>query len=175
MGDFDLLDDLLGQAQFDFVTSAFGVIMAPDPGRTLLGLVRRLADGGQIAVAGWEPGGVFMVPEAMLELLPERRQMPDPALWTTEVGRLAAGSGCELLSTTAAELPIPFRTVEDAATQLERWAGGWAQVLEALDSAGVGGVARARFVDHLAGFATETASGIALSARYRTSLLALST
>ena len=69
------------------------------------------------------------------------------------------------------ELLVPFASVEDAAEQLQRWSGGWAQLFENFDGLGVGREARTRFVDHLAGFSTNVDDGIGLRARYHTSVL----
>ncbi|MEM9712752.1 MAG: class I SAM-dependent methyltransferase, partial [Actinomycetota bacterium] len=171
IGDFDRLDVILGETGFDVITSSFGVIFAPDPSSTLAGLRQLLAPGGVIGVAGWDPDGVFVVPESMLELLPERPAMPDMATWTTAIGSLAERAGCEVLSSEAGELVIPFGSVDDGAEQLERWSGGWGQLLELFDSIGVGDDARARFVDHLDAFSSDGDSGIVLHATFHTSVL----
>lgn len=171
VGDFDRLDEVLGSQQFDVVTSSLGVIFAPDPPATLAGLGRRLAPGGVIGVVGWDPDSVLMVPESMLELLPERPAMLDMGTWTTGIATLCEGSGFQVASTAAEDLIIPFASAADAADQLERWSGGFAQMLATFDGLGVGDEARARFVDHLDGFATPADDGIGLRARYHVSVL----
>ena len=171
IGDFDHLDHVVGDAEFDVITSAFGVIFAPNPAATLAGLERRLAPGGSIGVAGWGPDGVFVVPASMLDLMPERPRMPDMESWTMGITSLCEGTGLEVVSTAVGELIIPFASVEDAAEQLERWSGGWAQLFEMFDGLGVGREARARFVDHLASFSDPTDLGIGLHACHHASVL----
>lgn len=169
--DFDRLDDGVADADFDVITSAFGVIFAPDPGATLRQLERRLRAGGHTGVVGWDPAGVFVVPESLLELLPEGGAMPDMSTWTTRIADLCDGSSSEVVATFVDELRIPFDSVEDAADQLERWSGGWAQLLEMFDGMGAGVDARFRLHEHLASFATSFATGIELEALYHTSVL----
>lgn len=171
IGDFDRLDDVVVEAEFDAITSAFGVIFAPDPPATLAGLGRLLGTGGLIGVTGWDPDGVFVVPDTLLDLLPERPAMPDMSTWTTAVGPLAEAGGFEVVSTDADELVIPFASVEDSAEQLERWSGGWAQLFEGFDALGVGHEARARLVEHLASFSMSSGGGIGLRARLHTTVL----
>jgi SAM-dependent methyltransferase len=176
VGDFDHLDDALGESpaveeQVDVMTSAFGLIFSPDPAATLAQLEPRLAVDGVIAVAGWDRDGVFVVPESLLELLPERPMMPDMGAWTTGAAALCAGSPFDVAGLATDELLIPFESVPDAAAQLERWSGGWAQMFDGFDALGVGGDARARFVDHLEAFSTSTDDGIGLRATYHVSVL----
>lgn len=171
LGDFDLLDAVLGEESFDAVTSSFGVMFAPDPVATLADLSRRLLDSGLLAVAAWDPEGVFMAPESMLELMPERPAMPDMGLWTTRIDDLAVAAGSRLVSRDVASLSVGFASTADAAEQLERWSGGWTQLLEMFDGLGVGADARRRFVEHLAAFARPDGAGVALDARYHTSVL----
>ncbi|MEO1059934.1 MAG: class I SAM-dependent methyltransferase [Actinomycetota bacterium] len=171
IGDFDRLDEVIGDAVFDVITSSFGVIFAPDPPTTLAGFDRLLAPDGLVGVTGWDPDGVMMVPDTLLELLPQRPVMPDMSTWTTAVGPFAADGGFEVAAAVADDLVIRFASVADAAEQLERWSGGWAQLLETFDSLGVGGEARARLVEHLAAFSTTQEKGIGLCARFHTSVL----
>ena len=171
IGDFDELDGQVSSDPFDVITSSFGVIFSPDPSATLSGLGRLLASGGVIGVAGWDPAGVFIPSQSLIELFPERPPMLDMSPWTTEIESLCAGTSFDVAATHDDELLIPFASVADAADQLERWAGGWAQLFEAFDGAGVGAEARSRFVDHLASFAVVGDGGIQLRARYHVSVL----
>lgn len=176
VGDFDRLDETLNETPFaddrvDMMTSSFGLIFAPDPAATLAQLEPWLAIDGVIAVAGWDRNGVFVVPESLLELLPERPRMPDMGAWTTGAAELCAGTPFDIVDVTADELLIPFASVSDAAEQLERWSGGWAQLFDGFDALGVGDDARARFVDHLEAFSTSTDDGIGLRAVYHVSVL----
>lgn len=175
VGDFDRLDDLghVGDTTFEVITSAFGVMFAPDPAGTLAGLTRRLVDGGLLGVTCWNSDGVMAAPGTVLDLLPERPPVPDWSLWTTRIGDLCADTPCEVVVSHDDELIIPFASVADCADQFERWSGGWAQLFEALDGLGVGGDARHRFREHVEAFSTETAEGIGLRARYHTSVLRL--
>lgn len=169
-GDFDRLDDLLGDTTFELATSSFGVIFAPNPRGTLDRIARRVAPGVLVGIAGWDPVGVFFVPESMLELLPQVPPMPDMHIWTTDIAELCAGSALEVVKTHVDELRIPFESVADSADQLRRWSGGWAQLLETFDALGVGPEATNRFHEQLAGFAATTYDGIELCADYYTSV-----
>ncbi len=171
IGDFDHLDNVVGGETFDVITSSFGVIFAPDPVATLRQFEARLSAEGLLGVVGWDPASVFVVPDRMLDLMPEPPRMLDMGTWTTSVEALAARAGWEVVSTRHDDLAIPFDSVRDAAEQLERWSGGWAQLLEALDALGEGDEARRRFRDHLAGYAQSTESGIVVEARHHTSVL----
>ncbi|MEL6891769.1 MAG: class I SAM-dependent methyltransferase [Actinomycetota bacterium] len=176
VGDFDRLDNALSgtpfaEGQVEVMTSAFGLIFAPDPAATLAHLEPRLADDGAIAVAGWDPDGVFVVPESLLELLPERPRMPDMGAWTSGAATLCERTPFEVVSLTTDQLLIPFASVADAAEQLERWSGGWAQLFDGFDALAVGDDARQRFADHLAAFSTSTDDGIELRATYHVSVL----
>lgn len=171
LGDFDRLDDVIGDEVFDVVTSSFGVMFAPDPTATLAHLERRVPIGGLLGVTAWDPDGVLMVQEPLLELFPERPQMPDMSTWSTRISELCAGAAFEVAVTRADDLIVPFASVDDAAEQFERWSGGFAQLLETFDSLGVGDEARHRFREQLAAFSTETDSGIGLTLRYHASVL----
>lgn len=170
-GDFDQLSESLGDEVFDVVTSSFGVIFAPSAEATLGGLTPHVATGGLFAVAGWDPAGVFIVPESMLELLPERPNMPDMTWWTTRIEELCAATSWEVTTAEVDELHIPFESVEDAADQLERWSGGFGALLEMFDQAGVGPEARTQFVSHLGSFVEPTSDGVLLRATYFTNVL----
>ncbi|MEM9607221.1 MAG: class I SAM-dependent methyltransferase [Actinomycetota bacterium] len=171
LGDFDQLDEVLADERFDVITSAFGVIFAPDPASTLDRLVGRVIGGGLIGVTGWDPDGALVPPESMIELFPERPPMLDMSPWTTAIAELCAGRSVEVAATRASELMVAFPSVDDAADQLERWAGGWTQLLEMFDTLDVGGEARQRFRDHLAAFSVATSDGIEISLRHHTSVL----
>ncbi|MFV0259376.1 MAG: class I SAM-dependent methyltransferase [Acidimicrobiales bacterium] len=171
VADFDELDVLGGGEVFDVVTSSFGVMFAPHPASTLSGLGRRLDAGGVIAVAAWDPDGVFMVPESMLELLPERPEMSDMTLWTTRIPELASSAGCEVVATRTDDLLIGFESPGDAAVQLERWSVGWPQLLTMFDGLGVGAEARRRFEAHLADFSRPTDDGVALVVGFFTAVI----
>lgn len=170
-GDFDHLDEALLAGPFGVITSAFGVMFAPDPEVTLAGLGRHLSPHGVIGVSGWDPNGVLMVPDSMLDLLRERPVMPDMSVWTTGIAALGEPAGLDVVFTVDDELIIPFSSVAAAADQLERWSGGWGQLFEMFDQIGVGREARTRFGDHLASFSTTVGDGIGLRARYRVSVL----
>ncbi len=171
VGDFDDLDGSLGDAVFDVITSSFGVMFAPDASATLAGLVERVGAGQLIGVTGWDPNGVFMVPDSMIELMPEPPPLPDMSVWTTRIDELAADASCELVSCGVDELLVGFESVEDAADQLERWSGGWGRMLEMFDAFGAGDQARTLFAEHLEGFARSARTGIALEALYYTSVI----
>ncbi|MFV0309582.1 MAG: class I SAM-dependent methyltransferase [Desertimonas sp.] len=170
VGDFDRLGEVIGDATFDIVTSAFGLIFAPDPDATLDRLAARVVDGGLVGVTGWDPDSVFAVPPSLFELLPQRPTLALGA-WTTELAARCAGTPFEIATTTADDLLIPFDSVPDCAAQLERWSGGWTQLFEHLDALGSGPEARERFHEHLHRFAEPTAEGIDLRARYHASVL----
>ncbi len=181
VGDFDRLDEALGdtaiddtaigEGRFDVLTSAFGVIFAPDAKATLRRLAPLMRVGGLFGVNGWDPDGVLVVPESMIDLFPQRPPMPDMRTWTTGIRDLCSGTPFDVVSTQVDELVIPFASVEHCSEQFERWSGGWAQLFETFDSLGVGDEARTRFSAHLASFSTPTEDGIELRARYSTSVL----
>lgn len=179
IGDFDRLDECLGQlldvrsaeARFDVVTSSFGVMFSSDPVSTLAGLGARVSNDGLVAVTSWHPRSAFMVPDSMLALMSERPPMPDMALWTTRIGELASAAALDLVSSERGELLVPFASVAEAAEELERWAGGWTQLLEMFDANGDGAIARHLLVDHLASFADPSDVGVTLRADYQTTVL----
>ena len=168
-GDFDHLGDCLHDEVFDVITSSFGVIFAPDAKTTLGRLHPFLVPSGVFSVAAWDPDGVFMVPESMLSLMPERPAMPDMTLWTTRIEELCSDAGWTVSSVDVNELHIPFESVEDAAVQLEAWSGGFGSLFEMFDRAGDGELARSRFEEHLANFAGPNTEGVSLKATYYTS------
>lgn len=170
-GDFDDLDPVAAGGHFDVVTSSFGVIFSPTPSATLAGLADRLAPDGRLAVVGWDPKGVFVPPASLLDLFPEPPTMPDLSCWTTDIGGLSSDAGCEVVSSSTDDLHVEFASVADAAEQMERWSGGWAQLLEGFDEMGCGAEARHRFEEHLAAFSTPSGHGIALTAGYYASVL----
>ena len=133
VGDFDRLDEAVGDERFDVVTSAFGVIFAPPTRRPRSSdSGRRLDAGGVVSISGWDPDGVFVVPEPILDLLPDRGAMPDMATWTTRIDELCGGTLFVVAATHSDDLDIDFASVEDAAEQLERWSGGWSQLFDVL-------------------------------------------
>ncbi|MEM1332538.1 MAG: methyltransferase domain-containing protein [Actinomycetota bacterium] len=171
VGDIDRLDDVIEGDSFDVITSAFGLMFAPDALATLSSLRARLVPDGVVAVSAWDPDGSLMVPASMIELFPEVPPMLDMSTWSTRVAELADAAGFEVASTVVDDLRIPFESVDHAAEQLERWAGGWTQLLERFDELGVGAEARRRFRDHLAAFSTPAANGLVLCAYHHVSVL----
>lgn len=171
LGDFDQLDDVLADEDFDVITSAFGVIFAPDPAATLDHLEQRIVEQGLIGVTGWDAEGALVPSESMLELLPERPPMLDMSTWTTAIAELCVGRSVEVAAARERELMVAFPSVEDAADQLERWAGGWTQLLETFDALQLGDEARVLFREHLAAFSADTDDGIELRLDYHASVL----
>ena len=174
VGDFDVLDNAIGDATFDVVTSSFGVIFAPDATATATGLLDRLRPGGVLAVTAWDPEGVFMVPDAILELLPDRPTMPDMSAWATGIDGLFATLPASPIVQRVDTVDIGFDSASDCAEQLERWTGGWGQLFEVIDQAGNGERGRERFVEHLEQFAApeaETTNPFSLRATYHSTVL----
>ncbi|MEM9466251.1 MAG: methyltransferase domain-containing protein [Actinomycetota bacterium] len=171
LGDFDHLDRVVDGETFDVITSSFGLIFAPDAAATLRGIEPHLRADGVLAVAGWDPESVFVVPDSMLALLPEVPRMVDMSTWTTQVDALARDGGWAVAATRRGDHPIAFASVVDAADQLERWSGGWTQFLEGLDALGHGSEARRRLRAHLSTFAETRSGGITVTARYHTVVL----
>ena len=91
--------------------------------------------------------------------------------WSGGIEALAEQAGWRLVFTRAADLELPFESVTDVAHQLERWSGGWEQLLGGLDALGRSERARRLLEDHLATFAAPAESGIVLSARSHVSVL----
>lgn len=171
VGDFDELDAVVASDSFDVVTSAFGVIFAPDAPAALASLAGRLRPGGILAVSAWDPHGVLVPSDAMLELFPEHPPMLDMGAWSTGLADLVRDSPVEIVDVLIDDLRIPFATVESAAAEFERYSGGWMQLMAAFDGLGVGEEARTRFLEHLDAFSEPTADGIAVQARFHTSVL----
>lgn len=171
VGDFDHLDDAIGDLRYDVVTSSFGLIFAPEAAATLAQLAQRVDVGGVVAVTGWDPDGVFIAPERMIELFPERPPMLDMGTWTTGIADLCSGTPFDVGLTRVDDLVIPFDSVQQCADELERWSGGWTQLFETFDALGVADEARVRFRAHLDSFTTPVDHGIGLTARYHTSVL----
>ena len=173
LGDFDRLTDAIGDDTFDIITSSFGVIFAPDPAATANDLIDRLRPGGCLAVTAWDPHGPMMVPDNIIELLPAPPSMPDMSVWATGIDELFAPLPAQPLAHHVDTLEIEFESAADCALQFERWAGGWAQLFDALDQAGTGDVARQRFVEHLGAFAAPASPApFLLRAGYHTSVAA---
>ncbi len=65
---------------------------------------------------------------------------------------------------------ITFLSPSHAASEMERWSGGWTQLFEHFDSLDLGQPARDAFVEHLGNFGTE-ASSFVLHADYVVTVL----
>ncbi len=171
VGDFDHLDDAIGQRVFDLATSTFGVMFSPEPQKTLLHIGKHLRSGGLFGVTAWDPDNVFMVPDSIWDLLPERPPLPAWWRWATEIDSLCDGTSMSAVVKRADEVLIPFDSITDCADQLVRWSGGWGRLFSALSDGGVADLARERLIDHLSAFATSTDDGILLSAAFHASVL----
>jgi SAM-dependent methyltransferase len=174
VGDFDRLDDVVGGETFDIVTSSFGVIFAPDAVATARQMIDRLRPGGFFGVTAWDPDGVFIVPDTIIELFPERPRMPNMGLWATGIDSLITEIPARPVAQHVDVLDIEFESAESCAEQLELWAGGWAQLFETLDEVGAeaGSAARQRFVGHLRSFGRPSSTdSFVLQATYHTTVL----
>jgi ubiquinone/menaquinone biosynthesis C-methylase UbiE len=87
---------------FDVALSTFGVMFAPDHGKTAAEALRVVRSGGRIGVANWTPEGfVGQIFKIIGKHLPPPAGLASPALWGTEphivqlFGRGAADIRCE--------------------------------------------------------------------------------
>jgi ubiquinone/menaquinone biosynthesis C-methylase UbiE len=70
---------------FDAVLSTFGVMFAPNQGRSASEMLRVLRRGGKIGMANWTPESfVGQIFKTMGQYLPPAAGMKSPALWGTE-------------------------------------------------------------------------------------------
>ncbi len=72
-------------ASFDVALSTFGVMFAPDHGKTASELLRVVRPGGRIGMANWTPAGVIgRLFKVIGALVPPPAGLQSPALWGTE-------------------------------------------------------------------------------------------
>jgi len=72
-------------ASFDVALSTFGVMFAPDHGKTASELLRVVRPGGRIGMANWTPTGVIgRLFKVIGALVPPPAGLQSPALWGTE-------------------------------------------------------------------------------------------
>lgn len=170
----DDFDSFLGSSdpqQYDAVTSSFGVIFAPDPVATAAGLARVLRPGGWLGLTVWAPRSVFIVPDSIGSLLSDPMPGPDMTRWADGVEALFAGTHLEMVDQHTWTQDISFSSPSHAASEIERWSGGWAQLLEHLDSLALGQVARGALEEHLASFGSEESTSFVLHADYVVTVL----
>ncbi len=165
-------DDLSAYADFDVVSSAFGVIFADDPTGTCGQLLGALTAGGTVTLSAWARGGAFGgPPQALLELIPALADAPD---------RLRFGALDSLTEVLApltlapshferAAVEVPFASVDDLIAQLVRYSGPWAAAFESFEDAGLRARVEAIMRDHLSSFTTPDADGVRLELAYAVS------
>jgi ubiquinone/menaquinone biosynthesis C-methylase UbiE len=89
-------------ASFDAVVSTFGVMFAPDPGRSAGEMARVCRPGGRIGLANWTPEGfIGQLFKVLARHVPPPAGVQSPLLWGTEAhlralfGERAAGISIE--------------------------------------------------------------------------------
>jgi len=86
-------------AEFDAAVSAFGVIFAPDPARSVAEMLRVTRRGGVIGLTSWLPSGaVFEAGRVLRQALPADEAMPpwDDPDWIRELLTTAGATGVEV-------------------------------------------------------------------------------
>jgi len=154
--------DLSGFRGFDIVTSAFGVVFAPDPAAMAARLLDTVVPGGHVRVAGWHRSGAFgRLPEGMVDLLPELAQAPDSRRWTDPVDlkALLAGTDAGPPSVRVDEVRFPFRSAEDGVAQLREHSGPWMALFDQLGRRGRTDEGIAALASQLRPFLTEDEQG----------------
>jgi ubiquinone/menaquinone biosynthesis C-methylase UbiE len=74
-----------GDASFDAVLSTFGVMFAPDHGRSAAEMVRVCRPGGRVGLANWTPDGfIGQMFRVLGKHLPPAAGAKSPALWGSE-------------------------------------------------------------------------------------------
>ena len=123
---------------FDLVTSAFGIIFAPDQQAAAAEALRVCRPGGRIALANWMPedfGRDFFGAHARHAPPPEGT--PSPLTWGTEEGvRALLGPGTAHLRCERRATRIYYRSVAHA---IETYAQHFGPTLRALERVGQGG------------------------------------
>lgn len=168
--------DLSVHRDIDVTTSAFGVMFAADQAAVAGEVLRTVRPGGTVVIAAWAPDGAFgFAAPGILDLLPAMGAGPDRTRWATEDGLVAIVAEARDLDTNlhahlenmrAGTIAIPFDSVEAAVVAMRRWSGPWMALFDALAAGGQSDAGHAALVDHLAGFADPTDTGIELAVTY---------
>jgi SAM-dependent methyltransferase len=123
---------------FDIVTSAFGIIFAPDQPQAAAEAVRVCRDGGRIALANWMPEGFgsdFFGAHA--RHAPPPADMPSPLNWGTEEGlERLFGERLKPISVERRTCPIYYRSVAHA---VDIYATCFGPTIRALEKVGAEG------------------------------------
>ncbi len=91
----------LADAQVDAAVSAFGVIFAPDPARSVVEMLRVTRPGGVIGLTSWLPSGAVVEAGRVLrQTLPAEEPMPpwDDPDWIRELFTTAGATGVEVMT-----------------------------------------------------------------------------
>ena len=125
---------------FDLVTSAFGIMFAPDQPKAAAEALRVCRHGGRIALANWMPEGFgrdFFGAHARHAPPPEGA--PSPLVWGTEEGVEALlGAGASEIRCRRCSTQIHYRSVAHA---LETYATHFGPTLRVLERVGPEGAA----------------------------------
>ena len=148
----DAEDLAFGDASFDAVLSALGVMFAPDQERAAAELVRVCRPGGTIGLVNWTPAGfIGQLLRTVGRHVPPPAGVRPPTQWGTEE-RLA-----ELLGDAVSELEVQrrtfvwrFRSADEFASFFRDNYGPVHKAFAALDEPG-----KARFYDDLVALARE--------------------
>lgn len=162
-------NDLAPYGLHDIVTSAFGVIFAPDPHHVAAQLHAATAPGGLISLTAWHPDGSFgLPPEAIYPLLPALKSSATSTHWATRAGleSFFAPLDARLEALDTATIPIPFPSPQAALDAMLRYSGPWQTIFEYLPTPEAHAEARAIMTTHLTRFATPARDGIHLEATY---------
>lgn len=157
VGSFDDLDTLgVPEGAYTAAVSSFGLIFAPDPEETLLGVVRRLKPGGMLALTAWEGAGyIASMTRTMTELMPEPGRSAARAWirWGEEVpvSTWLAAAGLGPARIERHRLPWVFPSAREAVAFLFTASPGHVAALHA--SGEHGARLRQSVLDHLVEFA----------------------
>jgi SAM-dependent methyltransferase len=163
----DAEDLAFGDASFDAVLSALGVMFAPDQERAAAELVRVCRPGGTIGLVNWTPGGfVGQLLKTVARHVPPPAGVRPPSLWGTEARlRELLGHAVSRLEITRRTHVWRFRSPEAFAGFFQDRYGPTRKAFEALDEAG-----QRRLWDDLTALArehdTEAGLTVAMAAEY---------
>ena len=134
----DAQDLPFADASFDVVTSAFGIMFAPDQPAAAAEALRVCRPGGRLALANWVPEGFardFFGAHAKHAPPPEAA--PSPLVWGTEEGVVALlGDGTSSLDCRRLSTVLYYRSVDH---MLETNARHFGPTIRALDRVGPDG------------------------------------
>jgi ubiquinone/menaquinone biosynthesis C-methylase UbiE len=163
----DAEDLAFGDASFDAVLSALGVMFAPDQERAAAELVRVCRPGGTIGLVNWTPEGfIGQLLKTVSKHVPPPAGVRPPSQWGTEARlRELLGDAVSRLEVTRRTYVWRFRSPEAFAGFFQEHYGPTRKAFEALDEAG-----QRRLWDDLTALArehdTEEGLTVAMPAEY---------